>query len=329
MHEKTTPYTPEQNGVAERMSRTLVEKAKCLLFDRDMEKKYWAEAINMAAYLVNRTPCDRLKSAEMKTPEEIFFGKKCDLSDLKLFGSKVMVLKPKQKRKKWDGNRTKMLFIGYEHGVKGYRCFDEQTKKIVTSRNVRFYEETDTNTVKLDLCSESNVESNKNEELVQEKRENENESEKENMSENETANEIEIANDMDESEMTITANDSNVSVNESDSASVSDETAVNDSVYESSNDTTTDDDPSFNTRAQIDGSQRSSSRTKKPFVPYQAHFAFLMEPATRKEAVKSERREDWQKAMEDEIKSHRQTIRGLWSVCQKIEKRLQKSGFSR
>lgn len=119
MHEKTTPYTPEQNGVAERMNRTLVEKAKCLLFDRDMDKKYWAEAIHMSTYLVNRIPCAHLNNSEIKTPEEMFSGEKSDLSDLKLFGSKVMVLKPKQKRRKWDKNGIEMLFVGYESGVKG------------------------------------------------------------------------------------------------------------------------------------------------------------------------------------------------------------------
>lgn len=61
-HEKTTPYTPEQNGIAERMNRTLFERAKCLLFDNNMDKRFWAEAINMATYLVNRTPSARLKN---------------------------------------------------------------------------------------------------------------------------------------------------------------------------------------------------------------------------------------------------------------------------
>lgn len=53
IHQMTVAYTPEQNGVAERMNRTLTEKAKCYLFDADLPKKFWAEAINMAAYMVN------------------------------------------------------------------------------------------------------------------------------------------------------------------------------------------------------------------------------------------------------------------------------------
>lgn len=103
-HQLTTAYTPQQNGVAERMNRTLIEKAKCLLFDADLPKTYWAEATNMAAYLVNRTICTTLG----KTPNEIFYNKKVDISDLKLFGSTVMVHVNKQNRKKWDKKSVKM-----------------------------------------------------------------------------------------------------------------------------------------------------------------------------------------------------------------------------
>lgn len=102
---------------------------------------YWAEAINMAAYIVNRIPCTRLADRETKTPEETFSGKRCDLSDLKLFGTKVMVLKPKQKRAKWDENSTKMIFVGFDECVKGFRCVDTSTKKVVVSRNVKFINE--------------------------------------------------------------------------------------------------------------------------------------------------------------------------------------------
>lgn len=54
-HQFTVPYTPQQNGVAERMNRTIVERAKCLLFDAKLPKRFWAEASNMAVYLINRT----------------------------------------------------------------------------------------------------------------------------------------------------------------------------------------------------------------------------------------------------------------------------------
>lgn len=67
-HEETVTYTPEQNGVAERMNRTIIERAKCMLFDADLDDSYWAEACNMAEYLINRSVCKHLVD---KTPEEV------------------------------------------------------------------------------------------------------------------------------------------------------------------------------------------------------------------------------------------------------------------
>lgn len=45
-HQTSNTYTPQQNGVAERMNRTLMERAKYLLFDTNLGKIFWAEAIN-------------------------------------------------------------------------------------------------------------------------------------------------------------------------------------------------------------------------------------------------------------------------------------------
>ncbi|KAG5674318.1 hypothetical protein PVAND_004295 [Polypedilum vanderplanki] len=136
-HQKTAPYSPQQNGVAERMNRTLIQKAKCLLFDADLPIGYWAEAVNMAAYLINRT----VTSVHGKTPEEMFTGNKVDVSDIKLFGTKVMVLVPKVKRKKWSKNSEELIFVGYDNETKGYRCINKKTRKVLVSRNVKFFED--------------------------------------------------------------------------------------------------------------------------------------------------------------------------------------------
>lgn len=135
-HQKTVPHSPQQNGVAERMNRTLVEMAKCMLFDADLPKRFWAEAINMAAYIQNRI----LKANEL-IPYEVFFEKKVSFSNLKIFGTPVMVHVPKQKRKKWDRKSEEMIFIGYEDETKGYRCIDKRTGKVTISRDVIFNED--------------------------------------------------------------------------------------------------------------------------------------------------------------------------------------------
>lgn len=49
-HQRTGPYTSQQNGTSERMNRTLEEKARCMIFDADLDKTYWAEAVNVHAY---------------------------------------------------------------------------------------------------------------------------------------------------------------------------------------------------------------------------------------------------------------------------------------
>ncbi|KAL0858839.1 hypothetical protein ABMA27_011295 [Loxostege sticticalis] len=136
-HQTSTPYTPEQNGLAERMNRTLVERAKAMLFDANLKKEYWAEAVATAAYIVNRSPSRVL--AEV-TPFEKWSGKKPNISHLKIFGSKVMVHIPKQNRLKWDRKSRELIFVGYCETTKGYRLHDPKTRKTVISRDVIFIE---------------------------------------------------------------------------------------------------------------------------------------------------------------------------------------------
>lgn len=136
-HQTSTPYTPQQNGLAERMNRTIVEKAKCMLFDAKLSKEFWAEATSTAVYLINRSPS---KSIE-KAPEEMWSGKKPNLSNLKVFGCRAMVHIPKQKRQKWDPKSTELIFVGYCEDTKGYRLIRPGNKKLVKSRDVIFIED--------------------------------------------------------------------------------------------------------------------------------------------------------------------------------------------
>lgn len=136
-HQTTNPYTPEQNGLAERANRTLVEKARCMLINANLQKQYWAEAVSTAAYLINRSPT---RTLEYSTPEEIWSGKKPDVSHLKIFGCEVMVHVPKEKTRKWDSKARKMIFIGYCENTKGYKVIDPKTRSATRSRDVVFLE---------------------------------------------------------------------------------------------------------------------------------------------------------------------------------------------
>lgn len=133
IHQETNPYTPQRNGLSERFNRTLVGKAKCLLFDAGLEKKFWAEAVSTAVYLKNRSISTGLNN---KTPFEMWTGKKPDIRHLRIFGSTVMVHVPKEKRTKWDMKSECCILMGYAEDVKGYRVYIPKTQTITTSRDV-------------------------------------------------------------------------------------------------------------------------------------------------------------------------------------------------
>lgn len=133
IHQKSNPYTPEQNGLCERFNRTIVEKARCLLFDANLGKEFWGEATNTAVYLQNRTVAAALDN---RTPYELWTGTKPDISHIRIFGSTVMVHVAKQKRKKWDKKSLKCILTGYPENIKGYRVYNPETRTVFTSRDV-------------------------------------------------------------------------------------------------------------------------------------------------------------------------------------------------
>ena len=135
-HERTVPYTPQQNGVAERKNRTLVEMTRCMLFDSKMEKKYWGEAVITANYIQNRLPiggCD-------KTPYEKWTGNPPNVNHIRTFGCTAYAYVPQQKRQKLDPKSEKLIMVGYSEVSKGYRLLNIETNKITISRDVTFFE---------------------------------------------------------------------------------------------------------------------------------------------------------------------------------------------
>ena len=80
---RTIPGTPQQNGVAERFNRTLLERIRCMLISSGLPKTFWGEAANTGAFLLNRSPSAPLK---FKTPEEIWSGRVPDYSTIRTFG---------------------------------------------------------------------------------------------------------------------------------------------------------------------------------------------------------------------------------------------------
>lgn len=131
----TAPFTPQQNGVAERKNRTLIEMARCLLTDSGLPKFLWAEAVNTANYIQNRVVT---KGNSNSIPFELWNEKKATVNYFEIFGAKCYVHIPKEKRKKLENTATQMYFLGYEDGSKAYRMYDALNHKLVISRDVRF-----------------------------------------------------------------------------------------------------------------------------------------------------------------------------------------------
>jgi hypothetical protein len=134
----STPYRPQQNGVAERANHTLVEMARSMLHAQNLKKSLWAEAVVNAAYTRNRCPSRALPSI---TPEEAWTGRKPCISHMRVFGCIVYAMVPNEKRGKLHAKGTKCLFLGYCEGTKAYRLMCVQSKKIIKCRDVEFMED--------------------------------------------------------------------------------------------------------------------------------------------------------------------------------------------
>jgi len=131
----TVPYNPEQNGVAERRNRTLMETARCLLIQAGLPASFWAEAVNTANFIRNRCPTSKLQG---KTPYEAWHGKPPDVSHFERFGCDVLVLDPTPNKSKLASRAIKGTFVGYSEESKGYRIWIPNERRIVVLRDVKF-----------------------------------------------------------------------------------------------------------------------------------------------------------------------------------------------
>ena len=136
-HESTIPKTPEQNGVAERLNRTLVESSRSMLLDAKLPHKFWAEAISTAVYLRNLCPTTAIKGM---TPYEAWFGEKPKVKHLRVFECGAYAHIPKDEQGKLDSKARKCILLGYGQDTKGYRLYDPLQRKVLRSRDVRFDE---------------------------------------------------------------------------------------------------------------------------------------------------------------------------------------------
>lgn len=143
VQQSSCAHTPQQNGVAERKNRHILEVARSLLFQGNVPTRFWGEAILTATYLINRMPSRVL---DFHSPLEKFQGifptsHLVSQVPFKLFGCSAFVHIYPQYRGKLDARALKCILLGYSANQKGYKCFSPTTRKFYNTMDVTFFED--------------------------------------------------------------------------------------------------------------------------------------------------------------------------------------------
>ncbi|GJT37579.1 putative ribonuclease H-like domain-containing protein [Tanacetum coccineum] len=134
----SNPRTPQQNGVAERKNRTLIEAARTMLADSKLPTMFWTEAVSTACYVLNRVS---ITNPHNKTPYELISGKVPQISHLKPFGCQVTILNTSDYLGKFEGKADDGYLVGYASNSKAYRVYNLPNKRVEETLNLRFLED--------------------------------------------------------------------------------------------------------------------------------------------------------------------------------------------
>ncbi|CAN1346353.1 Retrovirus-related Pol polyprotein from transposon TNT 1-94 [Linum perenne] len=135
LHTFSAPRTPQQNGVVERKNRSLLDLSRTMLLDHQTPKRFWAEAVSTACYVLNRT---LIRKSLNKTPYELFKGKTPNISYFHPFGCRCFVLNTTRQKGKFDERSNEAIFLGYSQTSKAFRIFNSRTSKVEESIHVVF-----------------------------------------------------------------------------------------------------------------------------------------------------------------------------------------------
>ncbi|GJU96214.1 putative ribonuclease H-like domain-containing protein [Tanacetum coccineum] len=134
--EYSVARTPQQNGMAERRNRTLIEAARTMLADSKLPTTFWAEAVSTACYVQNRV---LVVKPHNKTPYELFRGFKPALSFMRPFGYHVTILNTLDSLAKFDGKSDEGFFVGYSLSSKAFRVYNTRTRRVEENLHIRFF----------------------------------------------------------------------------------------------------------------------------------------------------------------------------------------------
>ena len=128
--------TPQQNELAERFNRALLERTRCMLISAGLPKVFWAEAVTTTAFLINKCPSTALS---FKTPKEVWSGHPPNYSKFRVFGCSAYA---HIRQDKLEPRAFKCIFLGYSEGVKAYKlwCVEPGMRKCIVRRDVVFNE---------------------------------------------------------------------------------------------------------------------------------------------------------------------------------------------
>nr|GFA65758.1 retrovirus-related Pol polyprotein from transposon TNT 1-94 [Tanacetum cinerariifolium] len=134
----SNPRTPQQNRVAERKNRTLIEAARSMLADSKLPTMFWTEAVSTACYVLNRVS---ITHPHNKTPYELLSGKVPNISHLKPFGCQVTILNTSDHLGKFKGKANEGFLVWYVANSKAYRVYNVSSKKVKETLNPRYLED--------------------------------------------------------------------------------------------------------------------------------------------------------------------------------------------
>ncbi|PKU75385.1 Retrovirus-related Pol polyprotein from transposon TNT 1-94 [Dendrobium catenatum] len=133
LHQFSCPHTPQQNGLAERKHRHIIETARTLLLQAKLPTSFWVESVLTAVYLINRLPSPITKYI---SPFQCLYKSPPSYSHLKIFGCLCYPWLQPAAPHKFAPKSSACVFIGYSSNDKGFRCYNLQTSKILISRHV-------------------------------------------------------------------------------------------------------------------------------------------------------------------------------------------------
>ena len=139
LHQSSCAHTPQQNGVAERKNRHLIETAHTLLLHYHVPFRFWGDVVLTACYLINRMPSSVLHA---QIPHSLLFpDQPLYFLPPRVFGCtcSIHILTPGQN--KLFAKAVKCIFLGYSRLQKGYRCYFPQTHRCFLSADVTFFED--------------------------------------------------------------------------------------------------------------------------------------------------------------------------------------------